>query len=110
MPHHCPRQREEIESDEEKQCKNKDLDQAREKTRINIRVISELEELRDLSGLFCFSSKDCCLIILCFKHKSKMTVTVILAIAHIAVRCCSQATRLVGKSSLLACMLICHCN
>ena len=32
-------------------------------------------------------------------------VTVILAIAHIALRCCSRATY-GGESSLLACMLI----
>ena len=34
-----------------------------------------------------------------------VAVTVILAIAHIVIRCCNQATELVGKSSLLACML-----
>ena len=55
-------------------------------------VISEVEELRDLSGLSCWTGKnllDICFT-LCFNHKAKMVVvTVILTLVHIAVQCCS---------------------
>ena len=52
MPHHCrdmPSKRRNKKTDEEKQCKEEELDQAREKTRINIRAsFQRWRELQDL--------------------------------------------------------------
>ena len=45
-------------------------------------------------------------ILFCAFKAMVAAVTVILAIAHMAVRCCGRATQLVGKSNLLAFMLI----
>ena len=86
----------------EKQCKKKELDQAREKTWINIGASFQsrsggiCKDSRATQSwlLFCWTSKDTYLIcfILCFNHKAMVVaVTVILAIAHIILRYCSPA-------------------
>ena len=50
-------------SDEKKQRKKKELDRAREKMRMNTgESFQRWRELRDLEGLFCWTSKEPCLI------------------------------------------------
>ena len=97
-------QRRNKKTDKEKQCWNKELDRAREKTRTNI--WASFQRWRCCQDFSAGQVRTCWICLtLCFNHKAKMVVTVILSIAHITVRCCSGATQLVAKSSLLAFML-----
>ena len=56
-----------------------------------------------IQQLFCWTSKDLCLIYVSFCVLTTMLwwrQLIILAVTHLAVRCCSRATQLVAKSSL----------
>ena len=92
-------------TDEGKQCKNNELDRARKKT---WGICKDSRVMQRLPLFCCWTNKDPCLIYftLCFDHKAMVSVvTAILAMLHIALRCCGGVMWLVAKSRLLACML-----
>ena len=93
MPHHCPRQREEI----RRLTKKSGV-----KTRIKLSIIFKVEgaagfvRTQEPGRVCCFSAgqvRTPACFILCFNHKVMVVaVTVILAVRYRVVRCCSQAT------------------